>query len=167
MTRFSTLHPVHRIKHIVDAEGALVAGTQSVVPLIDVVDAPVLNSPTACETGSKVSSIYLHVEVSHTSGAGRPNVYLAIFKNPGNALSNASLINSLGDSDIKRFYIHQEMIMMSGDAGNGLPRPIFNGVIRIPRGYVRNGPDDQLQLLLLSPNVAADFCMQAHYKEFR
>ncbi len=167
MVRFSTLHPVHRIKHIVDAEGGLVAGTASLTPLITAVDAPTLSGVNEVVTGSKVSSIYLHVEVSHTSGTGRPNIYMAIMKNPGAAISTGSAINSLGDSDTKRFFIHQEMIMMSGDAGNGLPRPLFNGVIRIPRGYQRFGPDDDLQCIILSPNVAAEFCLQAHYKEFR
>lgn len=158
---------IHRIKHIIDAEGGLSAGLQSVTPLIATVDAPVLNSTTQNETGGKVHGIYLHVEVSHTSVSGRPNVYLAIMKNPGDNISTASLINSLGDSDTKKFFIHQEMIMMSGDAGNGLPRPLFNGVIKIPKGYQRNGPGDKLYLILLSPTVDADFCMQCHYKEFR
>ncbi len=161
-----SIRPVNRVKHVVDAEGALVAGTASVVPVIDAQDSPVLASPTQVETASVVNGLYLHVEVSHTSGAGRPNIYLAIMKNPGNNIA-APAINAIGSSDAKKFFIHQEMIMMSGDAGNGLPRPIFNGVIAIPKGYRRFGPDDRLNVILLSPNVAADFCLQCHYKEFR
>lgn len=166
MTRFSNLRPVQRIKHVVDVEGALVAGTQSNSPLVVASDTPTLGSPTLCITGAKVGSIYLHVEVSHTSGTGRPNIYLAIFKSPGDNLSKPDP-SSVGNNDNKRFVIHQEMIMMSGDAGNGLPRPIFNGVIKIPRGYQRFGPGDKLYCILLSKNVAADFCLQCHYKEFR
>ncbi len=166
MTRFTALHPVHRIKHVIDAEGALVAGTKSTIDLIATVDAPTLAGTTECETGSKVNGIYLHVEVSHTSGAGRPNIYFAVWKNPG-GLQTVPGIDSIGDFKLKKYIIHQEMIMMSGDAGNGLPRPLFNGVIKIPKGYIRNGPDDKLQLILLSKSVAADFCIQCHYKEFR
>ncbi len=166
MTRYSALRPVHRIKHVVDSDGALVAGTKSTVDLIASKDAPVLAQVNQVQTGSKVNGIYLHVEVSHTSGAGRPQVYMMIMKNPGNALSIPEP-NAVGSNDNKRFIIHQEMIMMSGDAGNGLPRPIFNGVIKIPKGYIRQGPDDRLQCVLLSPNVAVDWCLQSHYKEFR
>ncbi len=161
------MRPVHRIKHVIDSEGALVAGTASITDLAVANDNPILGSVTQVETGSKVNGFYLHVEVLHSSGAGRPNVYMAIFKNPANQLGTISAINSLGDSDQKKFCIHQEMLMMSGDAGNGLPRPWFNGVLKIPRHMQRFGPSDKLQVVLLSPSVATDFCLQAHYKEFR
>ncbi len=165
MARMS-LRPVNRIKHVVDAEGGLTAGTQSNTPILDAVDAPVIASTTQVITGSTINGIYLHVEVSHTTGTGRPNVYLMIFKNPGNNLGFPTA-NNVGASDIKKYIIHQEMIMMSGDAGNGLPRPLFNGVIVMPKHMRRFGPDDTLFVSLLSPNVGADFCLQSHYKEFR
>ncbi len=165
MARMS-LRPINRIKHVVDAEGALVAGTQSNVSIASAVDAPVLASTTQVITGSTVNGIYLHVEVSHTSGVGRPNIYMAIYKNPGNNLGFPPP-NAVGASDAKKYVIHQEMIMMSGDAGNGLPRPLFNGVIAIPKHMRRFAPDDDLYVMLLSPTVAADFCLQVHYKEFR
>ncbi len=166
MARFSSIRPVQRIKHVVDSEGALVAGTRSVVDLITTVDQPVLANVNNVQTASTVNGIYLHVEVSHTSGAGRPNIYMAIFKNPGANLSNFDG-DAVGADDNKKYVIHQEMLMMSGDAGNGLPRPLFNGVIAIPKGYRRNGPKDKLSCILFSKTVAADFCLQAHYKEFR
>ncbi len=161
-----SLRPIHRIKHVIDAEGTATS-TNSLVNLIKTVDAPVLTSPTEVETGSKVNGIYLHVEVSHTSGTGRPNIYIIIYKDPG---GNLSVIDptAVGISDDKRYVIHQEMIMMSGDAGNGLPRPIFNGVIVIPKGYRRMGPNDVLKFVVVTKgSVQADFCLQAHYKEFR
>ncbi len=163
-----SLRPVHRIKHVVDAEGGLTAATESIVDLISTVDAPVLATTNQVETGSKVNGIYLRIEVLHSSGAGRSNLYLMIFKNPGNNITaNRPAANAVGSSDAKKYVIHQEMIMMNGDAGNGQPRVLFNGVVKIPRGYIRNGPADRLQAVLLSPTVAADFCLQCHYKEFR
>ncbi len=166
MVRQGSIRPVQRIKHVIDSEGGLVAGTQSTIDIVKAVDAPTILSPTQVITGSIVNGIYLHVEVSHTSGVGRPNVYMAILKNPANEIAKP-MANAVGITDQKRYVIHQEMIMMSGDAGNGLPRPLFNGVITIPKGYRRMGPDDRLTVLLLSPTVAADFCLQSHYKEFR
>ncbi len=166
MTRYSSLRPVHRIKHVVDVQGALVAATVSTSDLVNTKDAPVLANVNEVETGAKINGIYLHVEVSHTSGTGRPNIYMAVYKNPGNSLAVINPENT-GSNDNKRFVIHQEMIMMSGDAGNGLPRPLFNGVIAIPKGYRRFGPNDKLIIVIKSSNVAADFCLQCHYKEFR
>ncbi len=169
MARFrNSLRPVNRIKHVVDSEGNTVAGTQSVIDLIETVDAPVLANVNECETASTVNAIYLRVEVLHASGAGRSNMYLEIFKNVGNNMaSNRPNPNAVGASDAKRFVIHQEMIMMNGDAGNGQPRVLFNGVIMIPKNYRRNAPKDRLQLVLFTPTVVSDFCVQAHYKEFR
>ncbi len=163
------LRPVHRIKHVVDAEGTVDDSPNVVVDLINTVDAPVLTAPANVETGSKVNGIYLKLEALHASGTGRPNFYMVIFKNPGNNLSTALSPKAIGGNDNKKFVIHQEMIMGSGDAGNGLPRVVFNGVIKIPRGYIRNGPADKLQMILVTGNVGVtfDWCMQCHYKEFR
>ncbi len=169
MGRFnSSLRPVHRIKHVVDAEGGTTAGADSVIDLIHTVDDPTLAVVNEVETGSKVNGIYLRVECLHSSGAGRSNMYMMIFKNPGNNLGGSRPApNAVGGNDNKKYVIHQEMIMLNGDAGNGQPRVLFNGVIKIPKGYIRNGPGDRLQLVLLTPTVLGDFCVQCHYKEFR
>ncbi len=170
MARFRSmaLRPIHRIKHVIDAEGTVDDSPNVVVPLALASDTPTLGSPTSVETGAKINGIYLHVEVLHTSGTGRPNIYMTVVKNPGGNLSNIPP-DAVGINDDKRYVIHQEMILMSGDAGSGLPRPLFNGVIAIPKGYRRFGPNDSLQVHLRTGNVGvnADWCLQCHYKEFR
>ncbi len=168
--RGMALRPVQRIKHVVDAEGTVDDTPIVTVPLIDASDTPTLGAVAEVITGSKVYGIYLHVEVLHTTGPGRPNIYMIVYKNPGSALSAASFNpKAIGGLDIKRFVIHQEMILMSGDAGNGLPRPLFNGVIKIPKGMNRMGPDDRLAMNIVTGNagINADWCLQCHYKEFR
>ncbi len=164
--RGMALRPVHRIKHVIDAEGAI-TDTQSVVDIIATVDAPVLASTNQCETGSKVNGIYLKVELNRTSGTGRSNAYLAVGKNPG-ALLVLPAADAVGGTALKKYIIHQEMVML-GDFVENMPRILFNGVIKIPRGYLRNGPLDKLQVLLKmgGNSVTGDFCLQAHYKEFR
>ncbi len=167
--RSMAIRPVHRIKHVIDASGALTVNTVSVIDLIHTVDAPTLGSITQCETGSKVNGIYLKVEANHTGTSGLSNIYMIVYKNVANAMtSTRPAPNAVGAADTKRYVIHQEMVMLSsGITDNGNPRILFNGVIAIPRGYRRNGPDDKLQVVLLTPSVQADFCVQAHYKEFR
>ncbi len=167
MPRFTRLRPVQSIKHIVDSQGN-VDTTKSVNDLINTADNPVFTNTNQVATGSTVNAVYLKLEVSHTSGTGLPNIYFYVMKNPGANLTNPEP-NAVGASDERRFVIHQGMLMMSGDAGNGLPRPFFDGVIRIPRGYKRFGIKDKLQLVIRTgtTNLNADFCIQCIYKEFR
>ncbi len=163
--RGMALRPVHRIKHVIDLQGGLVIGAQTNVDLIKTVDAPVITNATEVETGSKVNGLFLKVEVNAVTSAALPNCYLTIFKNPGGVLTPPAA-NAVGISALKKYVIHEEMVMLQQqDRSN--PRTLFVGVIKIPRGYIRNGPLDKLQLSLLSPGVTQNFCVQAHYKEFR
>ncbi len=163
--RGMSLRPVNRIKHVFDVQNAVTAGTIGTENLITSSDTPTLGASTTCETGSTVNGIYLHVEVNATTSAALANVYLAIAKNPGGNLTLPSP-NAVGISDNKKYYIHQEMVMLQQQDGSN-PRTLFNGVIRIPRGYRRNGPLDLLQLQILAPGVNLQYCIQCHYKEFR
>ncbi len=161
-----SLTPINRIKHVIDAEGTI-TDTQTVVDLIATVDAPTRASITQCETGSKSYGVFLNVECNRTSGTGRSNTYLAVVKNPANDIAFPGADN-VGQSSKKKFVLHQEMVML-GDFVENIPRTLFKGVVKIPKGYARNGPDDKLQVLLImgGNSVTADFCLQAHYKEFR
>ncbi len=159
------LRPVHRIKHVVDSQGGIVLNNVTPIDLIKAVDNPILGNVADVETGSKVNGIYLHVEVYATTAGALSNCYLIVFKNPGGNLSFANP-NAIGADDNKRFVIHQEMVMLEKQV-NGNPRTLFNGVIVIPRGYKRFGPNDLLRMELFAPGVNIDFCVQAHYKEFR
>ncbi len=161
----NSMRPVNRIKHVVDAQNSTTAGTEAVQTLIIAVDSPVLGNVSEVLTGSKVNAIYLKVEVTATSSAALPNVYMIVWKNPGGNLANITA-NTVGSNDNKRFVIHQEMVMMQKQT-NSNPRTLFNGVIALPRGYRRQGPNDLLRLTLLSPGVNFDYCLQCHYKEFR
>ncbi len=166
------LRPVHRIKHVVDLQGATVAGTASVTNLVVSQDNPVLAGTTDVETGSKINGIYLRVEIVATTSAALPNCYLSIFKNNGGN-DTAPAANAVGASDSKRFVIHQEMLMLQPNQNigaaelGGNPRTLFNGVIVLPRGYRRFGPNDLLQISILAPGVNINFCYQAHFKEYR
>ncbi len=160
-----SLRPVHRIKHVVDKQAGVVLAVTNDTDLITTVDAPVLANTNEVETGSKVNGIYLKVEVYATTAAALANCYMTVGKSPGNNITLPPP-NAVGVNDNKRFVIHQEMVMMEQSV-NGNPRTLFNGVIVIPRGYRRFGPDDRLKLQVLSPGVNISLCIQCHYKEFR
>ncbi len=165
--RGSSLRPIHRIKHVIDLQGGITAGSATNATLALASDTPDLAGTTEVETGSTVNGIYLKIEAVRTTATSGVlgNVYLALFKNPGGNLTNPTP-NAIGASDDKRYVIHQEMVMLTQTA-NSNPRILFNGVVAIPRGYRRFGPNDSLIARLSSPGVAINFCLQAHYKEFR
>ncbi len=163
--RGNALRPVNRIKHVFDKQGALVAGTTDFTAIIKADENPTLASPEEVQNGSSINGVFLSVEIVATSSAVLPNAYLIVYKNPGGNLA-AIAPNTVGSNDNKRFVIHQEMIMLQKQSGSN-PRSLFKGVIVIPRGYKRFAINDTLLVALLTPGITADFCMQAHYKEFR
>ncbi len=161
------LRPIHSIKHVIDVQLGLTAGTQVNTNLVNTIDAPTLANPTSVETGCKISSIYLNVEGYQTSATGGAlsNFYMIVVKNQGGNTASIAA-NAVGVDDNKRFVIHQEM-KMRHNTDNGNPRTLFVGVLRIPRGYQRFGINDLLQVGLLTPAGTMDMCIQCIYKELR
>ncbi len=161
------LRPVHRIKHVVDDQATITAPAQNPSILIVAKDAPVLAATNEVETGAKVNGIYLKVEIqsNETVGGAITNVYMIIWKNGGANLTAPSA-SAVGPNDNKRYVIHQEMVLLDGTAGRN-PRVLFNGVIVIPKGFRRFGPNDQLLCEIKAPTINTIFCLQCHYKEFR
>ncbi len=160
------LRPVNRIKHVVDVQNAVVAGSSASENLVVAVDAPVLANTKEVQTGCTVNGIFLKLEAVSNGATGvLANFYMYVIKNPGNNLSLPDA-NVVGANDNKRFVIHQEMIMFQ-QVEDSNPRTVFVGVIVIPRGYKRFGPADRLVLRLTSPGVGVNYCFQCHYKEFR
>ncbi len=161
----SSLRPVHRIKHVIDSQFGAVAGTAVRTTLIKGVDAPVIGNVTECETGSKVNGIFLVIEGYARTAGALANAYIAVYKNQS-GLIPAQNPNIIGTSTNKKFYIHQEMVMLQRVI-NGNPRTFFKGVIAIPRHFRRFAVLDSLIVSVFSPGVDLDVCLQCHYKEFR
>ncbi len=161
----NSIRPVNRIKHVFDQQFAAAAGATTTSNIIVTVDNPVLANVSEVETGAVINGIYLKVEVTATSSAALANVYLLVGKNPGGNLT-LPVPNVVGASDNKKYVIHQEMVMMQKQDGSN-PRTLFNGVIVIPKGYRRFGPNDLLSTRILAPGVTIDECIQCHFKEFR
>ncbi len=154
---------------MVDLSATLAAATTLSQVVIIAKDAPVLANTTEVVTGSKVYGIYLKCEVASNEAidlGAIPNVYLIVWKNPGGNLSTPNPA-AVGINDNKKFVIHQEMVMIEnkGQGSNG--RILFNGVIKIPKGYSRFGPNDNLTIGIRSNALDIAFCLQVHYKEFR
>ncbi len=167
-SRAMALRPVNSLKHVVDIQGGLIAGTQSVTAIIDTVDNPVQTNSNDVATASVVKSLFLNVQVAATGTAALANVYLMLYKNPGNNIGAANVPNAnvVGTSDFRKMVFHQEMIMTEKNT-TAIPRTLFKGVLRIPKHMQRMGVDDLVAVALFSPGVNFDFCFQVIYKEFR
>ncbi len=163
------LRPIQRIKHVIDLNAVLAKATELPQLIVRASDTPTLASKPDVITGSKVYGIYLKVVVASNDAidvGAVPNVYMTVMKNPGGNLT-APASNNVGADDNKKFIIHQEMIMIENKGQGSNPHTLFNGVIKIPKGYSRFGPNDTLSVILLSPQIDIVLCIQAHYKEFR
>ncbi len=163
--RSNYLRPVNSLKHVVDIQGGLTVGTQVNNLLVDTVDNPVSTdtATAAVRTGAVVKSIYLNCQIYATSTAALANAYMVVMKSPGNAIGTP-VANQVGQLDTRKLVIHQEMVMMEKNT-TGLPRTLFQGVLKIPRHMQRFGVDDALNIGLLTPGVTADFCIQCIFKE--
>ncbi len=170
-----SIRPVQSIKHVVDtATTAVPAGLVSTVPIIISNDDPSNDLVTQVQTGSTVNSFYLRIEMLHNSGTWVtvPRLYMSIQKNPGNNLNTVYPAN-VGPSDNKKWIIHQEMMMTTGIAAddNSFPRTMFQGVIKIPRGYKRNGTADRMNinfsLDVMETTATVTVCVQCIYREYR
>ncbi len=169
------LRPVQSLKHIVETNGSITGAGASITDVINTIRNPDEAQSNQVEIGSTVSAIYLRVEVVSIIGAGGvDNIYMGVFKNPGNLLTQPSMDN-VGVTDRRKYMIHQEMTMTGQTGGNpgssNIPRTMFKGVIRIPKGYKRNGVEDRLQIILQhrtgEVTQKTNFCIECIYKEFR
>ncbi len=154
---------------MVDAAATPAAAATLSQLVIRAVDAPVLGTTTDVITGSKVYGVYIKAICASNDPIDIgviPRVYLMIWKNPGDNLT-APTITSVGSSDNKRFVLHQEMTMIENKGQGSNPKTLFDGVVKIPKGFNRFGPNDALRIVVQSVGLDIAFCFQAHFKEFR
>ncbi len=156
---------------MVDSQTAVPVNTVLPATIAKSVDQVNLASVTECAIGSKINAFYITTEIVATeAGAGKtPNFYWYLWKNPANNLT-APTPNAVGSDPNKRYVIHQEMVMFQANAlDDGVPRNVFKGVIVVPKGMRRMGPEDEWEIVVFIPStgVAVNSCSQTHYKEFR
>ncbi len=163
------LRPINRIKHVVDSSVTLAAAVNGNFAIALATDTPTLAATTNVETGCKINGFYLRVEAASNEAidlGAIPNFYMIVWKNVGGNLTDP-VPNAVGANDNKRFVIHQEMTMLENKGQGSNARTVFNGVVVVPKGMRRMGPNDEWQVQIFCPALATVVCFQAHYKEFR
>ncbi len=162
------MRPINSIKHIVDNQGGTVGGTPTFVNLVaasDVMDNTIANR---VETGCRVSSLFLNIQVLNQDDTALPNMYFIIYKNPGSNIGGGDIpnANATGTSDFRKQIFHTEMAMMS-DTGDSIPITLFKGVLKVPQRFQRMGINDIIAIQLFSPGTNTEFCVECIYKEYR
>ncbi len=162
------MRPVNSIKHIIDQQGGLVAGVRQNVTLVSAKDNPATTATADVQVGGRVNSIFLNIQVVNETDVALANVYMIIFKNPGNNIQSAQIpdANETGVSDFRKQIFHTEMAMMS-DAGDSIPITLFKGVLKLPQRFQRMGINDNVTIQLKAPGTDVNFCVQCIYKEYR
>jgi len=130
------MRPVNTLKHVVDNQQAIPAGSSQDVVLVQTVENAVSTAAPNCDVGSNVRSIFLNVQVVNLTDATGllNNCYMYLFTNPGSNIPGASFppVNEVGTSAQRKLIFHQEMAMLS-DANDSIPITLFKGVLKIPR----------------------------------
>lgn len=172
MPRFRSrmaMMPINRIKHVVDSSATIAGAAVQGFGIALATDTPTLGSTTSVETGAKINGFYIRLEVASNeaiSAGAIPNAYMYVWKNTGGNLTRPAP-NAVGANDNKRFVIHQEMTMIENKGQGSNARTIFNGVVVVPKGMRRMGPNDLWEIATLVPALDTAQCLQVHYKEFR
>ncbi len=163
------MRPINRIKHVVDSSATVAAAAGNVFNIAVATDTPTLGNTSGVETGAKINAFYIRLEAASNEAidlGAIPNFYMFVGKNPGGNITLPAA-NTVGSDDNKRFVVHQEMTMLENKGQGSNARTIFNGVVVIPKGYRRMGPNDVWVVQTLCPALATAQCVQVHYKEFR
>ncbi len=160
--RGMSLRPINSVKNIVDGvflgvAAATITPVQLALALNDYV-----GGASTVPIGSKVSSVYLFVQILPT--AGTANVDWYIWKNPGNALPRP-VPGATGGNPQRKYIMHEEK-GLPGNAADGAYPLTFKGVIKIPRGRQRWGENDNLELVLRGADIY-NACVKAIYKFYQ
>ncbi len=163
------MSPINSIKHIIDAEGTLLAvGTQVEVPVVVAVpnvDSAVF-SPGDVRVGGKVNGIFFSVFIIGESGAGIGPGSINWHVSKMHTSQVPPTAGNTGTSSLRNQIIHEEKGLAGSQDGTPMA---FKGVIVIPRGMRRMREGDRVILSLrLTAAATADalFCVKAIYKSF-
>ncbi len=170
--RGNRLRPINTLKHTIDSQISIPAGTSTDVRLVNAVENAVSSTADQCDVGSHVRTIFVNVQVINSTNAvgAINNCYCYFYGDPGGNITPAQFppVNEVGTSNLRKMIFHQEMTMLS-DENDSIPITLFKGVLRIPRKMSRLGVDDKIQVKIGTPvgGPEVEACVQCIYKEIR
>ncbi len=160
--------PINSRKHIVDLQGGIPGNAAENTIIMSAVDNADSAQPTNVESGSRVSSLFLNIQVIATADTTLNNVYFYIYKNPQGSITTFPSANATGTSEFKRQIFHTEMRMMA-NTNDGIPITLFQGVLKVPRVFQSMRVGDTVGINFFSPGAGntQNYCIQAIFKSYR
>ncbi len=158
-----SLRPINSVKNIVDTTQIGVAAATVTTVDLCVATNNYTGLVAECPIGSKVSSVYLFIQILPTTGTANVDWYIA----KGNTATIAAMpIPGATGGDLNRRYILHEEKGIPGNAGDGAAPLTFRGVIKIPRGRQRMGEGDFLRVFIRGTDIH-NFCLKSIYKFYQ
>ncbi len=160
--RALSLRPVDSIKNVRYLEASI--GTTIVNHVIsNAVDNPVTSVTNDVKRGCTIKAIWLSFDICGLAGTGvQQTTTVYMMKNPGANLTPPNP-RTEGSSNEKKF-IFKEWNYMTMRNQDGNPPYHWEGWIKIPRRYQRQGTADQISLHWLCTNAAGHITIQSIYK---
>ncbi len=160
--RGNSLRPINSVKNIFDSVtlGVAAGVVTNVFPIATVND--YTGAAGTVPIGSKVSSIYIFVQIIAASAVGVMDFFFA--KNPGAGLTFPVPGATSGDPN-RRWILHEEK-GIPGQASAGAAPLTFRGVIKLPRGMQRMAESDNFTISLRG-SVVYDACVKVIYKFYQ
>ncbi len=158
------LRPVKSTKNAVYVEAS--TGTSlSTIILSNAIDTPVIGTNNAVGRSSTIKQIWLSLDVCGLAGTGvlqTTSIYL--MQNPGANLTPPAP-RTEGTSNEKKYIFKTWNAMTMRNQDGNVPYH-WEGWIKIPRVYQRQGQDDQLTLAIIATTAAGHISVYATYKWF-
>ncbi len=167
MGRFrSSKSPINSIKHIIDSDGALAGGGNSVNDIATAVpNVGATFVPVEVRVGATINAFFLSIFIIGASGSGlSSSLNWYIIKTHGDQ-TTLPTPGFTGNSDVRNQIFHEE----KGLAGSADGTPmVFKGVIMVPRGMRRMREGDKFIIVLRNGDSTndANFCVKAIYKSY-
>lgn len=155
------LMPINSVKNIVDNTSIGVAAATTTTVSLGTAVNNYTGAVNQVPIGAKVSSIYLFFQIQPQATVGVIDAF--VIKRP---LGVTAPVPGVTGGDVARRFILHEEKGIPGIFNNGASPATFRGVIKIPKGRMRFGEGDELEVHLRC-STAYDACVKCIYKFYQ
>ncbi len=159
------LRPIDSTKNVVYLEASIGTTVLNTV-LSNAIDSPVIGTANAIERSSTIKAIWLSIDVCGLAATGvLQTTSMYLIKNPGGNLTDPAP-RTEGTSNEKKFIFKSWNAMTMRNQDGNVPYH-WEGWIKIPKRYQRQGQDDQLRFVFICTTAAGHLSLQAIYKWYK
>ncbi len=160
------MSPIHSNKNIVDSEGQLAVGTDSVTNFVSVI-APggQVTTVDSVPSGANINGVFISLFLIGSTGSVVPvalDWYVGVLRAGQSAITDFPTPGATGMSNVRNQIIHEEKGLSGTQDGTPMA---FKGVVAIPRVYRRMREGTQLFIRIKGVADVA-FCVKVLYKYF-